>query len=101
MLSELHEELRDAGLPITGLSRSGSDVNINWSVTPTPQQQATAQQIIATFVFDIPDIDYAAELAALTTDQRNTLLRLMMLNFLRSHPRVLERIKNGTVLLNR
>lgn len=100
MISELHDDLRDAGLPITGISRTGSDVNINWETPPTAQQEAEAQQIVQAFIWDNSNVDYAAEIAALTTEQRNRLLQAMMVAFVRSRPRILQRIKDGTLFLS-
>jgi len=90
-LAALDKQIRDAGVPIDGVSRSPAGVvRIDFRPTATAPQQALAASLAAAFDFTPrrPRMHTAlmTDIAALSSADRNTLLHAVLADFLRNHP---------------
>jgi hypothetical protein len=94
-LSELHELIRAAGLPVSGLSHSGNSVIPEWAGEPTPAQRAEFNAMIASADLrkrrpkDIASL--AGEINALPAGDFRKLQCATMAYLLASEPRLARR----------
>ncbi len=95
-LQRLTEQIRDAGVPIDGLSGTGPGVRIDFRPEATPAQRTQAAGMVAAFNWAPRRpralADVTAAVQALSTADRNLLLSALAAEFLRQHPEFATRL---------
>lgn len=94
-LAVLDQLIRDAGVPIDGLSGSGPGVRIDFREEATPNQRAAAHQLAATFDWRErrPKSTNAlmSEIQSLQADEKQNLLIAVAAQYLQSDPSLAKR----------
>jgi len=95
-VTRLDEKLKDANIPIVGVSGVQGDVRVWFHPSATVQQKVDAAAIVASFDWTPRRLKgplaLIAEIASLTTADRNKLLAATAADFLRRVPRAAIRL---------
>lgn len=90
-----HYQIVNLGIPIVGISGDG---RIDFAPEATTQQKQQAEQLFRELLSAAPTerktaTEVSVEIAALTEEQRNTLINLMLAQFLVDAPHLAEKLK--------
>jgi len=93
VIQELHDALTNAKVSVVGISGYGPECRLSWEGTPSEADIERAQAIVNTVEWNKPVLtpdESIVFISRLNPSQRQKLLDTMLVEFVQSHPRLLE-----------